>query len=60
MDDSKHFSSGTHHAASATGADRRPLPLLSDQERNFWRRAVEIERARAGLLRPVPFPFQQA
>ena len=38
----------------------RELPPLSNDERDFWRRAVEIERARQRRPRPAPFPFQQA
>jgi hypothetical protein len=39
---------------------RAPLPLVSADERAFWRRAVEIERARQRCGRPAPFPFQPA
>jgi hypothetical protein len=35
-----------------------PLPALSNAERDFWRRAVAIERARQKCGRPAPFPFQ--
>jgi hypothetical protein len=41
-------------------SDRRELPPLSNDEREFWRRAVAVERARQGRVRPVPFPFQKA
>lgn len=45
----------------AAGAPRRvPLPLVSAAERAFWRRAVEVERARQRCGRPAPFPFQPA
>jgi hypothetical protein len=36
------------------------LPLVTNAERVFWRRAVEIERARQRCGRPAPFPFQPA
>jgi hypothetical protein len=36
------------------------LPVLSADERAFWRRAVEVERARQRCGRPAPFPFQPA
>jgi hypothetical protein len=36
------------------------LPLVTNDERAFWRRAVEIERARQRCGRPAPFPFQPA
>jgi hypothetical protein len=36
------------------------LPLVTNAERAFWRRAVEIERARQRCGRPSPFPFQPA
>ena len=39
---------------------RAPLPLVTNDERAFWRRAVEIERARQRYGRPAPFPFQPA
>jgi hypothetical protein len=41
-------------------SDRRELPPLSNDERDFWRRAVADERARQGRARPVPFPVQKA
>ncbi|HEX9708228.1 MAG TPA: hypothetical protein VGA24_11380 [Steroidobacteraceae bacterium] len=34
------------------------LPSLTNAERAFWRRAVEVERARQNCGRPAPFPFQ--
>ena len=34
------------------------LPSPSNAERDFWRRAVAIERARQKCGRPAPFPFQ--
>ncbi|HET8691476.1 MAG TPA: hypothetical protein VFM30_05055 [Steroidobacteraceae bacterium] len=38
-----------------------PVPLLSADEREFWRRAVAAERARQRRCdRPAPFPFQPA
>jgi hypothetical protein len=39
---------------------REPLPLVTNDERAFWRRAVELERARQRCGRPAPFPFQPA
>jgi len=33
---------------------------LTNTERAFWRRAVELERARQRCPRPAPFPFQPA
>jgi len=41
--------------------DPKPaLPLVTCAEREFWRRAVEAERARLRCGRPAPFPFQPA
>jgi hypothetical protein len=37
---------------------RAMLPSPSAAERDFWRRAVAIERARQEHTRPAPFPFQ--
>jgi hypothetical protein len=60
MDDTRH-SGGAFYGAGPTGvADRRELPQLSNDERAFWRRAVEIERARQSRVRPAPFPYQDA
>jgi len=39
---------------------RLALPLVTNDERDFWRRAVEIERRRQRCGRPAPFPFQPA
>jgi hypothetical protein len=39
---------------------KRPLPLVTSAEREFWRRAVATERARQRCGRPAPFPFQPA
>ncbi|HWN06629.1 MAG TPA: hypothetical protein VNO53_05630 [Steroidobacteraceae bacterium] len=39
---------------------KRSLPLVTSAEREFWRRAVAIERARLRCGRPAPFPFQPA
>jgi len=36
------------------------LPIISNAERAFWRRAVETERSRERGGRPAPFPFQPA
>jgi hypothetical protein len=51
-------------ARSVTAAVERkrqkPLPVVSNAEREFWRRAVEIERSRQRGARPAPFPFQPA
>ena len=44
----------------ARETEQRELPPLSNDERDFWRRAVAVERARQGRARPVPFPFQKA
>ena len=40
--------------------ERRELPPVSNDERDFWRRAVAAERDRQRRARPVPFPFQDA
>jgi hypothetical protein len=45
---------------AVTARRRAPLPLVSADERAFWRRAVEVERARQRCGRPAPFPFQPA
>lgn len=47
-------------SAAPEGPERRALPPLSNAERDFWRRAVEIERGRQRCGRPAPFPFQPA
>jgi hypothetical protein len=49
-----------HRRATATaGASRpAPLPVITNAERAFWRRAVESERSRQRGARPAPFPFQ--
>ena len=39
---------------------KRTLPAVTSAEREFWRRAVAMERARQRCGRPVPFPFQPA
>ena len=39
---------------------RLALPFVTNDEREFWRRAVEIERRRQRSGRPAPFPFQPA
>jgi hypothetical protein len=36
----------------------RCLPLVTGAEREYWRRAVAMERARQRCGRPAPFPFQ--
>jgi len=40
--------------------ERQALPPVSNDERDFWRRAVAAERARQRRSRPAPFPFQKA
>jgi len=35
------------------------LPFVTNDERNFWRRAVAAERRRQRCGRPAPFPFQK-
>jgi hypothetical protein len=35
------------------------LPFISNDERDFWRRAVAAERRRQRCGRPAPFPFQK-
>jgi len=46
---------------SAESQDRkRPLPVVTSAEREFWSRAVAMERARQRCGRPAPFPFQPA
>jgi hypothetical protein len=44
----------------AESRSRAPTPVVSAGEREFWRRAVELERARQRCGRPAPFPFQPA
>jgi hypothetical protein len=39
---------------------RLPLPLVTRDEREFWRRGGEAERRRQRCGRPAPFPFQPA
>ncbi len=36
------------------------LPFVTNDERDFWRRAVAAERRRQRCGRPAPFPFQPA
>jgi hypothetical protein len=36
------------------------VPQVTSAEREFWRRAVELERRRQRCGRPAPFPFQPA
>jgi hypothetical protein len=38
---------------------RLSLPNVSNDERDFWRRAVAAERRRQRCGRPAPFPFQK-
>jgi len=38
---------------------RLSLPSVSNDERDFWRRAVAAERRRQRCGRPAPFPFQK-
>jgi hypothetical protein len=58
MDDTTHSGGSVFCEAPEAGSERRELPPLSNDEREFWRRAVAIERARQGRARPPPFPFQ--
>ncbi len=60
MDDATHQRSGRDRAAPSRAAGSGALAVPSSEERSFWRRAVEIERARLGRPRPAPFPFQEA
>jgi len=59
MDDATHAREPRLRDAWPATRQQDALPSLSNAERAFWRRAVEIERARQGRERPVPFPFQQ-
>ncbi len=59
MDGAKH-SGGSAEAGGFRAAPRNGLPRVSGDERAFWRRAVEAERARQDSERPPPFPFQPA
>ncbi len=59
MDDSTHARGQWLREEWPEAKEPGGLPSLSNAERAFWRRAVEIERARQGRVRPVPFPFQQ-
>jgi hypothetical protein len=53
--------SGEHtRPERAEARPHMPLPAVTNAERAFWRRAVEIERARQRRGRPAPFPFQPA
>ncbi len=36
------------------------VPVVTNDERDFWRRAVAAERRRQRCGRPAPFPFQPA
>jgi len=60
MDDTTHSGGSVFCEAPAAGAEHRELPPLTNDEREFWRRAVAIERARQGRTRPLPFPFQDS
>jgi hypothetical protein len=46
--------------AEAERREHIALPIVTNAERAFWRRAVEAERARQRCGRPAPFPFQPA
>lgn len=35
------------------------VPVVTNDERDFWRRAVAAERRRKRCGRPAPFPFQK-
>jgi hypothetical protein len=45
---------------AAVPEPKRSLPAVTNAEREFWRRAVAMERARQRCGRPAPFPFQPA
>jgi hypothetical protein len=48
-----------HRALPAAAPEtKRSLPAVTSAEREFWRRAVAMERARQRCGRPAPFPFQ--
>jgi len=40
-------------------ADRRPQPEVSDRERDFWRRAVALERERLERMACGPFDWNR-
>jgi hypothetical protein len=46
--------------AAADPSRRASQPVITNDERAFWRRAVEVERSRQRRGRPAPFPFQPA
>jgi hypothetical protein len=54
-----------HATALDRGEDRQEprghlsQPSVSNDERDFWRRAVAAERRRQRCGRPAPFPFQK-
>jgi hypothetical protein len=58
MDDSTRESMPESRESRTRLESGGPLPLLSNDERAFWRRAVAVERARQNCGRPAPFPFQ--
>jgi hypothetical protein len=58
MDDHTHEDMPEPRESRHTLESRDPLPPLSNAERDFWRRAVAVERARQNCGRPAPFPFQ--
>jgi hypothetical protein len=55
-----HLSEKRLAAVTADAARHAPLPVITNAERAFWRRAVETERSRQRGSRPAPFPFQPA
>ena len=58
MDEATHESTPVLNESRPAAAAECPLPALSNAERDFWRRAVAVERARQNCGRPAPFPFQ--
>ena len=58
--DAMHLSEERLATVTADASRSVPLPVISNAERAFWRRAVETERTRQRGGRPAPFPFQPA
>jgi hypothetical protein len=58
--DAMHLSDKGLVSMTADASRRAPLPVITNAERAFWRRAVETERSRRRGGRPAPFPFQRA
>jgi len=59
MDDTLETARGPAHDPQESRTDAATAPV-TNTERAFWRRAVELERARQRFPRPAPFPFQPA